>query len=223
MEEILNGLSTVTLSFLGLVFAVSLCLSIRTVRRDHPHHVHTLWYVFSLTLCSVSVLFFYIYKNALAIQGTPLSGMPGTIAVMFMNASMDVREELYILMTLAALLILPQILSYLISGIFGCGSQPVLVSTVSRIATWSLIKFFCVLSGILAAQSIFALYGNPYLSPKDAPIKLVEALFMNSLSFLIMAIYYKTEVLYASLAAHPRLKWFESFCRFMTRYRNSTS
>jgi hypothetical protein len=117
-----SGLSAVTLPSLGLVFVVTLCLSIRMVRRDHPHHVHTLWYVFSLTLCTVSVLFFYIYKNALSIQATPLSGMPGTIAVMFMNASMDVREELYILMTLAALLILPQILSYLISGIFGCGS-----------------------------------------------------------------------------------------------------
>jgi hypothetical protein len=139
-----------------------------------------------------------------------------------MNASMDVREELYILATLGALFILPQILSYLISGIFGCGSPPVLVSTVSRIVTWSLIKFFCVLSGILAAQSILALYGKPYLLPKDSPIKLVEALLMISLSFLIMAIYYKTETLYASIATSPRLRWFESFRRFMTRYRKST-
>jgi hypothetical protein len=120
-------------------------------------------------------------------------------------------------------LILPQILSYLISGIFGCGSPPVLVSTITRIVTWSLIKFFCMLSGILAAQSIFALYGNPYLSPKDAPVKLVEALFMIALSFLIMAFYYKTEDLYAATAKHPRLNWFESFTLFMTRFRKGTS
>ena len=92
----MSALSAVMLPFLGLVFVVTLGLSIRTVRRDHPHHVHTLWYLFSLTLCSVSVLFFYIYKNSLSIQGTPLGGMLGTIAVMFMNASMDVREELYL-------------------------------------------------------------------------------------------------------------------------------
>jgi hypothetical protein len=138
--------------------------------------------VFSLTLCSVSVLFFYIYDNSLAIQGTPLGGMPGTIAVMFMKASMDVREEIYILLTVGSLLILPQILSYLISGMFGCGSPP---STVSRIVTWSLIKFFCVLSGILAAQSIFAFYGKPYLLPKDSPAKLVEALLMICLSVVL--------------------------------------
>jgi hypothetical protein len=216
-------LLAVTLVFLGLVFVATLWLSSRSVRRDHPHHVHTLWYVFSLTLCAVSVLFFYIYENARSIRSTPLSGLPGRVAVMLMNASMDVREELYILATFSALLILPQILSYLISGIFGCGSPPVLVSTISRIVTWSLIKFFCVLSGILAAQSIFALYGNPYLSPKDAPIKLVEALLMIALSFLIMALYYKTEVLYASIAKHLRLKWFDAFARFMTRFRKSTS
>jgi hypothetical protein len=151
-----------TLPFLGLAFAVTLCLSIMIIRRDHPHHVHTLWYILSLTLCSVSVLFLYIYRNATSIQNT--SGMPGKIAVIFINTSMDVREELYILIILSALFILPQVLSYFISGIFGCGSPPILVLTVSRIATRSLIKFFCVLSGILAAQSIFALYGQPYLS-----------------------------------------------------------
>lgn len=118
------------------------------------------------------------------------------------------------------MLILPQILSYLISGIFGCGSPPILVSTVSRVVTWSLIKFFCVLSGILAAQSILALYGEPYLPPKDAPVKLVEALLMICLSFLIMVIYYKAEDLYASVAAYPRLGWLG---RFMARYRKEMS
>ena len=68
----MSGFSPVTLLFLGLAFAVALCLSILVVRRDHPDHVHTLWYVFSLTLCAVSVLFFYIYENSRAIQNTPL-------------------------------------------------------------------------------------------------------------------------------------------------------
>ena len=44
----MSGFSPVTLSFLGLVFVVAMCLSILAVRRDHPDHVHTLWYVLSL-------------------------------------------------------------------------------------------------------------------------------------------------------------------------------
>jgi hypothetical protein len=222
MEETVSILSAIALPFLGLVFVATLYRSILFVRRDHPDHVHTLWYIFSLTLCLVSLLFYYIFKNATSIQDTLLSGMPGKIAVVFMNTSMDVREELYLLGALSALLILPQIMSYLISGIFGCGSPPILVSTISRIVTWSLIKFFCVLSGILAAQSIFALYGRPYMAPKDSAIKFVEALFMICMSFLIMTIYYKTETLHASITEHPRLKWLEAFYRFMTRYRKPT-
>ena len=143
----------------------ALCFSITTIRRDHAQHVHTLWYVFSLTLCCVSVLFAYIYASATSIQSSLLGGWTGKLAVLFMGASMDVREELYILGTVAALLIAPQVLSYVLSGVFGCGSPPVLVATISRIVTWMLIKFFCILSGILVAQSIVAFYGKPYLSP----------------------------------------------------------
>src|SRR5271166_3496414 len=87
---------------------------LRAIRRDHPHHVHTLWYVFSLTFCSVSLLFFYIYKNARTIGATPLGDehIRENIAVFFMNSSTEVREEVYILAAIGSLLIVPQILSY---------------------------------------------------------------------------------------------------------------
>jgi hypothetical protein len=45
-----SGFSPVTLSFLGLVLVVTLCLSILAVRRDHPDHVHTLWHNVSVAL-----------------------------------------------------------------------------------------------------------------------------------------------------------------------------
>jgi hypothetical protein len=56
--------------------------------------------VFSLSLCAVSALFFYIYENARSMQSTPLGGLSGRVAIMLMNASMDVPEELYILANL---------------------------------------------------------------------------------------------------------------------------
>ena len=46
----MSGFSPVALSFLGLVFLVVLYLSILTVRRDHPDHVHTLWHIVSVAL-----------------------------------------------------------------------------------------------------------------------------------------------------------------------------
>jgi hypothetical protein len=116
-----SGFSPVTLSLLELVFLVMPCLSITAVWRDHADHAHTLWYVFSLTLCSVSVLFYYAYENSRAIQSAPLGGMAGAIAVTFMKASMVVREGIHALLTAGELLIPPLIFSYLINGILGWG------------------------------------------------------------------------------------------------------
>jgi len=56
MEKNVSILSAIALLFLGLVFVATLYRSILFVRRDHPDHVHTLWYIFSLTLCFVSPL-----------------------------------------------------------------------------------------------------------------------------------------------------------------------
>jgi hypothetical protein len=122
MEEAVSGLLAVAWASLAVGSLGALCFSITIIRRSHPQHVHTLWYVFSLTLCCVSVLFAYIYANATSIQNSLLGGWTGKLAVLVMGASMDVREELYILGTAAALLIAPQILSYVLSGVFGCGS-----------------------------------------------------------------------------------------------------
>lgn len=75
------------------------------------------WCVFSLTIFAVSVLFFHVYENSRAIQSAPLGGRTGTIAVTLMKDSMDVREEIHILLRAGTSLIVPQILSYLIIGI----------------------------------------------------------------------------------------------------------
>jgi len=55
-----SGFSPVTLSFLGLVFVVALCVSILAVRRDHTDNAHTLRYVFADTLLSVCVILLYL-------------------------------------------------------------------------------------------------------------------------------------------------------------------
>jgi hypothetical protein len=107
----ISGLSGVTLALLGVAFVVTLSLSIMAIRRDRPHHVHTLWYTFSLTLCSVSILFIYAYYTAApsVSRGTifsdmpPLSDLPGHAALFFMHTSMDANVEILTLLTIGYL------------------------------------------------------------------------------------------------------------------------
>jgi hypothetical protein len=46
---------------------------------------------------------------------------------------------------------------------------------------------------------------------------------MISMSFLIMAAYYKIGNVYAFMKRHFRLKWFEEFYKFMTRFRQRSN
>jgi hypothetical protein len=115
-----SGFSPVTLSLLGLVFVVALCLSILAVRRDHPDHVHTLWYVFSLTLCPVSVCSSMPMK--IPARSRARRSAEGWNDRSHVHEGFDGCSggDIHPL-TAGALLILPQILSYLINGILGCG------------------------------------------------------------------------------------------------------
>lgn len=201
---------------IAIALLVLLFISIAFVRRDHPSHVHTLWYLFSLTLCTTSLLFLLIYRHV--ITDSAFGGWPATIGSVFLDMSMDVRGEVYTLAGFAMLLILPQFLSYCISGLFGCGSPPVFVSTVTRIAAWSLIKFFAILSGILAAQSIFALYGRPFYTPMQSLYKCNEALLIMSLSFISMSLYYKFIPFYEAITDNRHMRFLGRTFRYMTRY-----
>jgi hypothetical protein len=60
----------------------------------------------------------------------------------------DAKGELMFISVLLGLAFIPQILSYLIAGMFGCGRPPVLVQTLTSLALISFIKFFCGFSGI---------------------------------------------------------------------------
>ncbi len=105
---------------------------------------------------------------------------------------MDFRNEGYLIASIYIAVLLPQFMSYLVSGIFGCANRLILVEWITEAMTWLVIKFLAVLSGILMAQAIAALYAGPYLQPAALPLKLLESVMMISLSFIIAGIFYFT-------------------------------
>jgi hypothetical protein len=172
----------------GLVFATLY------LRRKHPGHVFTIWYAFWLMLTLFSGLFYYVSANARTIHDSPLSGSSflGGLVVWFQNASMNFRDEGYLIGSIYVAVLLPQFMSYLVSGIFGCASRLILVEWITAAMTWLVIKFLAVLSGILMAQAIAALYARPLLQLAALPLKLLESVMMISLSFIIAGIFYFT-------------------------------
>jgi hypothetical protein len=50
--------------------------------------------------------------------------------------------------------IVPQVLTYILSGLSGCASTPKLVWHFEKIAIWSLIKFLAAFGGFLTASAV---------------------------------------------------------------------
>ena len=222
----------------GLLFLVIICISIIMIRRDHAHHVNTLWYLFFLISCCYSGLLVYLHDSNLILFGNPYSQYTlwEKAVAWIIKVSTDVKGELFFVFAILLLVIVPQCLCFLISGIFGCGSPPILISTTTRVTILSLIKFFCVLSAIFAGQSIYIFYTGDYIyTPPGERVLLHEhlggpnmviranynALLMMSVSFAISAIYYKIDALWRHAIDSSRLKSLSLVLKYMTRYQKA--
>jgi hypothetical protein len=183
-----------TLILADAVLLCGLVFSILYLRCKHPDHVFTIWYAFWLMLIFYSGLFYYVWSNARTISASPLSGNSflGGLVIWFTDASMNFREEGYLIASIYIIVLLPQFMSYIFSGLSGCANRLVLVGWITAALTWPVIKFLAVLSGILVAQAIASLYAKPLLLPTALPLKLLQSIMMISLSFMIAGAFYFT-------------------------------
>jgi hypothetical protein len=194
VSDVMTSWTYVALGIADLFLLGGLIVATLYLRRRHPGHVFTIWYAFWLMLTLFSGLFYYVWENPDKIPNSILSGNAplGRIIVWFQTTAMDFPEEGYLIASVYGAVLLPQIMSYLVSGIFGCANRLILVEWITAAMTWLLIKFLAVLSGILMAQAIAALYASPTLHLADLPRKLLQSAMMISLSFIIAGIFYST-------------------------------
>jgi hypothetical protein len=197
----------------SLIFLLILCLSILLIRRTHARHVHILWYLFFLSFCLFSGSLLYLYNNAVRDAGFVSVKQLTSLLHLFG----DVEGELYFVTAIIIVGIVPQLLSFIISGLFGCGSPPVLVSTITKLAIISLIKFLCILSGGMTGGAILFYY---IVYPHDESLisDLYQALIMITGSFSLSAIYYTSGTLYQHITGRLHLRYLNIILMYMTRY-----
>lgn len=175
-----------TISAMGSLIAtvVALCwpflwaaiISIRAIRKEHSSHIYLLWYVFSLTACCTSLTFFYL-DNIQLVEVSRLSAVSiaenGSAAPIwqrtvqwFLSVSTDLNEELILVSVILFVIVIPQVISFVLSGIFGCGKPPLIISKALQGSVMSLIKFCSILAGIEMATFILKIYKLPGFDDK---------------------------------------------------------
>jgi hypothetical protein len=130
---------------------------ITQIRVAYGAAVHVVWYLFSLAMC-VSAIAFYWARMAGAIspKGQP-AGDIGKAFFKLLGFTLDLRMDFLGLLALVGLIVLPQLLSYLLSGAFGCASRPRLVNYCVHMFSWGVAKSCATVSGVLFVLSLTGL------------------------------------------------------------------
>jgi hypothetical protein len=123
-----------------------------TLRRNHPGEVYAIWYAWSFFFILFLGLGFIANSNNISI--VDVCGTRKDACSSIYKTLTDIGEELEFLTTIVTLALVPQLLTYLISGLFGTASAPRFVQQTQMIAVWGMIKFLAALGGILMAGSL---------------------------------------------------------------------
>lgn len=138
-----------------LLFLALLCICVVYVRKLHSSSVYVVWFTacFFFVLASIALIIAHTI-GILDSKGFP-RGAVGHSFMSLLNESINLGKELRIFGSLAALAVLPQWLSYVTSGIFGCARPPRYVLVTMNCIGWLVIKAFAGVGGIVLAVAVF--------------------------------------------------------------------
>jgi hypothetical protein len=231
----------------NLLLPISVILvAIFILREDHASHVHMLWYLFFLiTYCGIGI-YHVLYQSDLVhmspngIIEVRSAGVRGPLVralKWYLETSVDIIFEIALLSVLLGAVVVPQIFSFLLSGLFGCGTPPILVSRATQIAFLWLIKLFCGLAALELSAALFKIYKFPesitgwatinatgFVNPN---IKLQNQHAFNSVwslmaCFLLSVYYYMGHEIFDVLEKRIRkIKFLREVRAYMTRFKRS--
>jgi hypothetical protein len=142
----------------------------------------------------------------------------------YLTISIDIQGELVVLAILLSAVIIPQILSFLVSGILGCGTSPVLVSKVSKFAIISLVKFFCIFAALEMAGYLYQLFAYPvehdwdnWMTP-GVDQRVGTSFILLSSSFIVSTVYSKYDTAIKYIEDRPVIRSLGDLWGRMTKY-----
>jgi hypothetical protein len=164
-----------------LLFAALLICGNLVLRQKHPHEVYVIWLVFSF-LFSIFLPIAYIAETT----HTDVDGVCTTYLVTcakIYEMLTDFDDEVKFLFIFAAVTVAPQVLAYLLAGVWGTATAPQYVWVVKQTAIWSFIKFVAGLGGILMAQALAKLFAGKVVGLND---------FLPAVNYTAIAFAYAT-------------------------------
>lgn len=183
---ILPGL--IALFVFAVIFAVW-HLGIRLADR-HGSDLRIVWYLFSLSAtCTVTAAAWASSFGAIDPSGS-FHGDWGKAIELLLNFMLDLKTDMKLFAAMLAVFVVPQMTSYLLSGLFGCASSPILIGRAFALFVWSIVKSLVVASGILLTAAIYgAVSGWHAWNVKGAMSMSLLSLMLLMLAFSCLYLY----------------------------------
>lgn len=215
IETFLQGLAlTILLTFLIVGIANDLAAYF-------PDDVRLVWYLYGLTCCITLCVMCWATSQGFITTDGKFSGDWGNILHTLLLASVDVQSSTYLGLVAFFIVVVPQLISYFLSGLSGCAGTPKLVSFALTFVTWGFIKTFIVAAGVLTAFAGFAYFSSwPEWPVSHTGGWLVVSSMLVCMGFVSLYIYRGAPSLAVAVKAHcPRViqKFLISTNRLLTR------
>ena len=130
---------------------ILLVISVWKLRRTHSGHIYVIRLFFSFFFVFFAFLYFAAALNNVKVEEV-FGEKARKFFVILLDYLRDGEGEIKLVLVMVGLVVLPQWLTYVLSGLSGSASPPVFVSQVTDLAIWSLVKFSAALAGIVMAD-----------------------------------------------------------------------
>lgn len=164
---------------MGAVGLLIIALTNLHLRHKHNKDVFAIWYLFSLTTILGAIGLYWFVHN---VEND--HGLSDAIREFENEDNERLLVGLFLLVAVA-----PQIIAYLLSGLSGSAVAPPFVGSVTRLAVWSLIKFYATAAGLRLGTGIglnLAKQGNAYTVPYSIQTVLPELGLSFGLTFCLL-------------------------------------
>lgn len=142
-------------TIIGVACLFAIFFEASDIGNSHANDVHLVWFLFSFTIV-FSVLLAYWARSSGAIDNHgAFHGPAGELLSFLLSASLNIKASVVIALAITAIVVLPQSLSYLLSGFSGCASGPILLHGTAVFVIWGLIKSLVVAAGVALSVSLY--------------------------------------------------------------------
>lgn len=178
---------------LGLLMTYSIYVSARQLVSKHQGDLNIVWYFFSLSLTATTVLTMFAIEIGAVDKAGRSQGRTGEILAGLLKIFIDLNADVAFAIALISLVLVPQILTYLLSGLFGCAKNLFFVEGSVSLFVWFVVKSLVVTSGIGIAVATFGMVNGWPHAELMAVLTIIDiCLFLMAFAFSFLSFYRDT-------------------------------